>query len=63
VSRDLQLKVMLNPEEFVAFRALADERGQSQSGLARQLIKGAIREFAESTPATLLTATDEPGQD
>lgn len=60
MSRDLQVKVMLNPEEFVAFRALADDAWQSQSGLARQLIRQAIREFAESSGEATTGATDEP---
>lgn len=63
MSRDLQVKVMLSAEEFVAFRALASESGQSQSGLARMLIKQAIRQFAESSTTAAITATDETAQD
>lgn len=63
MSRDIQIKVMVSPEEYVAFRTLADEQGQSQSGLARQLIKRAIRDYAEAATAGHASATDEPGQD
>lgn len=59
MSRDLQLKVMLSPEEYIAFRAIAEDRGQSQSGLARQLIKQAISEFAQSTTDGGERDTDE----
>ncbi len=60
---DLQLKVMLSAEEYVAMRAICDEAGQSQSGYARQLIKRAIAEYAQSSRASRPEATDEPVQE
>lgn len=53
---------MLNAEEFIAFRSIAEEAGQSQSSLARQLIKQAIRDAAKSAGEPEPDATDEPGQ-
>lgn len=63
MSHDLCVKVMLSAEEFVAFRALCDEEGTSQSGKARQLIKRAISEYAKSTSATAPSSTNETGQE
>lgn len=63
MTRDIQIKVMVSPEEYVAFRAVAEADGQSQSGLARQLIKRAIREFAQASTGEPVVATDEPGQE
>lgn len=48
MSRDLLVKVLLSAEEFIAFRAIADEQGESQSGFARRLIKQEIRRYAQS---------------
>jgi len=64
MSRDLQLKVMLSPEEYVAFKAICDEEGQSQSGMARSFIKRYIHSYALKDAANASPkATDEPGQE
>ena len=64
MARDIQIKVMVSVEEFVAFRALANEEGLSQSGMARQLIKHAIREYAAKSAAEdALAPTGTEGQD
>jgi hypothetical protein len=63
VSRDIQVKVMLSPEEFVAFRAICDEQGHSQSGQARALIKQYIRDYAQASAGAPAVATDGEGQD
>ena len=62
MSRDLQLKVQLNAEEYVAFKAICDEEGTSQSGQARILIKQFIRTYVESSLRCGTTSTDETGQ-
>lgn len=58
---DIQLKVMLTPEEYLALRAMADDLGVSQSGLARMLIKRALRDHI-ARPQTAVS-TDEKGPD
>jgi hypothetical protein len=63
MNRDIQLKVQLNAEEFVAFRHICDEEGQSQSGKARALIKQCIHAYAESSASAAPAATDETGQE
>ena len=63
MSRDIQIKVQLNAEEFVAFRAVCDEEGQSQSGKARALIKECIRHFADGMAKAAPPATDEDGKE
>jgi len=50
---------MLSPEEYVAFKAVADDRGQSGSGLARQLIREEIHTFAKSAHDEGDEGTDE----
>jgi hypothetical protein len=59
MAHDFAVKVMLSCEEFVAFKALCEEEGISQSGKARALIKSCIREYAKIAHQ----AMDETGQD
>ena len=63
MSRDIGLKVQLNAEEFVAFKHICDEEGQSQSGKARALIKACIHSYAEASSTAQATATDESGKE
>lgn len=63
MSRDIQVKVQLSAVEYVAFRHIADEAGQSQSGMARSLIKACIQTYAESSARSPAVATDEQGQE
>jgi hypothetical protein len=57
--RDMQVKVMLSAEEYLALRALAEHVGVSQSGLLRMLAKDKIREHAVNMAPTDETATDK----
>lgn len=59
MGHDVAIKVMLNAEEYVAFRSVCEEQGISQSGLARQLIKKAIREYATALRDAPANATDQ----
>lgn len=59
MARDIRIPVMVTPEEYVAFRVVADDAGQSLSGAARQLIRRAIEAYAhrESIAETKASAT------
>lgn len=63
VPHDVVVKVFLTAEEFLAFRAVCDEHGLSQSSMARQLIKRTIADFVLSSGDALGDATAEKGRD
>ena len=58
-----QVKVALSPEEYVAFKAVAEHIGTTQSGLLRMMAKEKIKSHAESMRAGPQTAMDEMGQE
>jgi hypothetical protein len=61
--RDMQVKVMLSAEEYIALRALAEHVGVSQSSLLRMMAKDKIREHALNMAPPDETATDKKDQD
>lgn len=55
---------MLSADEYVAFKALCEEDGQSQSGMARSLIKQRIHDYAiKDVAASRAVSTHEKVQD
>lgn len=46
MSREIQLNVLLNAEEYMAFKVVCDDLGLAQSSRARWLIKKDIAQFA-----------------
>ena len=51
MTRDIRIPVMVTVEEYVAFRVVAEHEGRSLSGMARQLIREAITEYAHDAAA------------
>lgn len=62
MNRDIQVKVMLDADEYVAFRHLCEAEGLSQSSKARMLIKEAVRMHALPLRDGD-SGSDETGQD
>jgi hypothetical protein len=64
VTHEFPVKVMLSADEYVAFKALCEEDGQSQSGMARSLIKQRIHDYAiKDVAASRAVSTHEKVQD
>lgn len=64
MTHDIQVKVMLSAEEYVAFKAVCEEEGQSMSGRSRSLIKHDIRVYAaKDIAASTSKSTDDMGHD
>ena len=61
MARDIQLKVMLSPEEWLAVKDAADFEADSQSGWARRTLLKAVREHAYNIATIHEKATDEHG--
>lgn len=61
--RDMQVKVMLSAEEYLALKSLAEHLGTSQSGLLRMLAKEKIRDHAFNMDGMDQSATDAMDQD
>lgn len=45
MAHDIRVSTLLNAEEFLAFKSIADSMGQSQSSRMRQLVKADINEY------------------
>lgn len=60
--RDIRLTVLLSPEEYVALDALAEETGDSHSGLMRRLLKRELRTHAHSMADERESETAGPAQ-
>jgi hypothetical protein len=63
MAHDIQVKVMLTAEEFLALRSVSDEIGTTQSGLLRQWMKEKLRIHASSIGASAEKTTDESGKE
>lgn len=61
-SHSFQVKVQLTAEEYVAFKAVAEEIGTTQSGLMRMLAKERIRSHAASMRNGIDNATTKRGR-
>lgn len=48
LAHDIQVKVMLTPEEFLALKQVAEDIGTSQSALLRMAAKEKIRAHAHA---------------
>ena len=46
MSRDIEVKVFLNDEEYLSLKSVCNEDGFSHSGLLRSLLKARIRSHA-----------------
>ena len=63
MARDIRIPVMVTPEEFIAFRVVAEDAGQSLSGAARQLIRQAIAAYAHRESTADERASAKPAHD
>lgn len=60
---DIQLKVMLSPEQYVCTKQIAEFNGESQSGWVRRLIVKEIRDHALMLEASAKNRTGENGHE
>lgn len=49
MARDIEVKVFLSTEEYVALKILAEDEGMSHSGLLRSCLKARLRKFAHDS--------------
>ena len=54
--RDIRVQVLLTPEEYLSLDHLADQDGESHSGLLRRLLRRYAREVTAAEVATLNTS-------
>lgn len=62
-ARDIRIPVQVTVEEFVAFRSICDEEGQSMSGKARNLIRAEISAYAHRAQIRDNGASAKPAHD
>ena len=60
-ARDIRIPVQVTAEEFVAFRSICDEEGQSMSGKARNLIRKEISAYAHRAQEHDSPSSAKPG--
>lgn len=60
MARDIQVKVNLSTEEYLALDVIAEEEGLGHSGLLRQLLKARIRSHVH---ASILASGQESDRD
>jgi hypothetical protein len=61
-ARDIRIPVQVTAEEYLAFRVVAEDAGQSLSGMARNLIRTAIAAYAHRSADGDGVTSAKPGQ-
>lgn len=63
MARDIQIKVMVSAEEYLAFKNVADEGGESQSGWLRRIAIREVRTHVASMASDQKNDMDDIGHD